>query len=70
MELSQIPNQSAERLLPPAVVYDRTSLRETTVWRMVKGGNFPKPVRLSPGRIAWPESAINAWIAARVAEAA
>ena len=62
--------QTTERLLPPPVVCDRTSLSRTTLWRLVRAGTFPKPVTVSPGRIAWPESAVQSWIASRMAEAA
>jgi predicted DNA-binding transcriptional regulator AlpA len=34
--------------------------------RMVKNGQFPAPVRLSPHRIAWPEDVIEAWIESRI----
>jgi len=57
---------TGERLLPPSVVLDRTSLSRPTIWRMVRRGDFPPSVSISPGRVAWPESAVNAWIAARL----
>lgn len=57
---------TSERLLPPAVVMDRTSLSRPTLWRMVRRGDFPPSISISPGRVAWPESAVNAWIAARL----
>lgn len=57
------------RLLPPPVVTDRTSLSRTTLWRMVRRGEFPKPVQVSPGRVAWPENAVNAWISAKMGAA-
>ena len=59
---AQIP----ARLLPPPVVTDRTSLSRTTLWRMVRRGEFPKPVQVSPGRVAWSEALVNAWIAAKM----
>lgn len=37
--------------------------------RMVKRGAFPKPVRLSPRKLAWRESDLTAWIAAKLREA-
>ncbi len=58
------------RLLPPPIVTDRTSLSRTTLWRMVRRGEFPKPVQVSPGRIAWPEVAVNNWIASKLEVAA
>ncbi|MGP5403430.1 helix-turn-helix transcriptional regulator [Pseudomonas helleri] len=27
----------------------------------MKSGQFPRPVRISPGRVGWRESAIIAW---------
>jgi prophage regulatory protein len=58
---------AGERLLPEKVVRDRTSLDRVTRWRLVRAGKFPAPVRISPGRVAWAESAINGWIAAKIA---
>lgn len=37
----------------------------TTRWRMIKRGEFPEPVRISPGRVAWKETDIRAWLEAR-----
>lgn len=52
-------------LLPPPAVEARTSLSRTTIWRRVKDGSFPKPIRISANRIAWPEAAVESWIASR-----
>lgn len=38
---------------------------KATNWRMRKRGDFPEPVRISPGRIGWYEDDIDAWIASR-----
>jgi prophage regulatory protein len=57
---------TGERLLPPTAVMARTSLSRPTLWRMVRRGDFPPSVSISPGRVAWPETAINDWIAARL----
>ena len=56
-----------ERLLAPIIVSDRTSLSRTTLWRLTKKGKFPAPAQVSPGRVAWSESAVSAWIAAHLA---
>jgi prophage regulatory protein len=29
-------------------------------------GTFPRPIALGPGAVAWRESEINDWIAARI----
>jgi predicted DNA-binding transcriptional regulator AlpA len=55
------------RLLSREEVEARTSLSKTTIWRRVRAGEFPSPVRLGPSRIAWVEASISEWIATRVA---
>jgi len=49
-ELASVPGR--EGLLPVA---------PATVWRWVKLGTFPQPVRLSGGVTAWPAEAVEAW---------
>ncbi len=39
-----------------------TSLRKTTIYRLMKEGKFPKPLRLSTMRVAWRLKDIEAWI--------
>ena len=53
---------------------DHAALRERGIpygkvqlWRLEKAGRFPKRVPLSPSRIAWIESEVDAWIKKRVA---
>jgi prophage regulatory protein len=43
---------------------------DTTLWRMVKAGKFPKPVKLSGGITAWPAPDVDAWQQSRAAGAA
>lgn len=64
---AETPSQGTDRLLPDAVVQERTSLDRTTRWRLAKKGQFPAPIQISPGRVAWSESSITAWIAEKVA---
>ena len=59
-----------KRLIPTKVVMAKTSKSRTSLWRSVKDGTFPSPVRISAGRVGWLEEAVDAWIDARVAEAA
>jgi prophage regulatory protein len=33
--------------------------------RLVKAGAFPRPVQVSPGRVAWRMSDLRAWLASR-----
>lgn len=42
------------------VIYSKSQL-----YRMIKTGAFPPPVRLGPGRVGWRCSSIANWLAAR-----
>ena len=37
----------------------------STLWRWVRQGKFPAPVRLTSCTVVWKESAITAWLAAQ-----
>lgn len=63
-----IVGQAPTRIIRKPIVLDRVPLSDTTIWRMVRAGTFPKPINLSPGAIGWVESDVDAWIAARIAE--
>jgi prophage regulatory protein len=41
-----------------------------TIWRKVKKGTFPKPVKLGDNITAWRMDDVESWLAARHAEAA
>ncbi len=41
-----------------------------TLWRKVKDGSFPAPVKLSPRVTAWEVGKVREWIEARTAQAA
>jgi len=55
------PITRAERLLSKWAVEERTSLDITTIYRKMKAGTFPQPVRVGRRRVAWRESDIAAW---------
>ena len=50
-----------DRFMRERDVLEATSLSRTTLWRVMKNGQLPRPVRISPGRVGWRESAIIAW---------
>lgn len=58
-----------DRLLPWPRVKDITGLSRTTAWRLQKAGDFPPPVVISPGRVGWRESELQAWKASRAPRA-
>jgi prophage regulatory protein len=51
------------RLLPWPQLQQRIPLSRTTVWRRIRDGRFPRPLQISPGRVAWVEAEIVTWIA-------
>jgi prophage regulatory protein len=54
-------------ILDEPKVEELTSLSRTTRWRLERRGEFPKRVRLSPGRVGWRQADIEAWIRSRTA---
>lgn len=55
------PARSPGRLLKIQEVVRETSLHRATIYRAIKAGTFPRPRRIGPKRVAWPEAAIEAW---------
>jgi prophage regulatory protein len=49
----------AETYLPDNVLSKRYSVSRATIWRWVREGRLPKPVKLGPGCTRWPMSAIE-----------
>lgn len=42
-----------------------TGLSRTTAWRLQRSGDFPRPYVISPGRVGYLESEVEAWRASR-----
>ena len=49
----------------PAVLKDVLPVSASTLWRYVKAGKFPKPIKLSERVTAWRSEDIRAWIDAQ-----
>jgi len=49
------------RMLNEKQVLAILSVGHTTLWRMVKNGQFPKPTFVSPNRCFWFEDVVLAW---------
>jgi prophage regulatory protein len=45
-----------------------TGLPRSTVYYRMTQGEFPKPVRIGPGRSAWVEAEIVEWQRSKIAE--
>jgi len=46
-------------------IAQRFKVSRATIWRWVKEGRFPKPIRLSPGCTRWKSSEVEEWEAAK-----
>jgi prophage regulatory protein len=56
------------RVIRKALVLDRVAFSYTTLWRKVRDGSFPRPIKQSSGTVAWFEDEVDAWLSARAAE--
>ncbi len=54
-----------ERILRKEEVVDRTGLSAVSIWRLEKRGDFPQHRRISPNRVGWLSSEVEAWIKSR-----
>ncbi len=54
-----------DRFIGEAECHEVTSLSRVTRWRMERKGTFPRRRQISPNRIGWLESEIQAWVEAR-----
>ena len=42
-----------------------TGLSRSSIYAMMDAGDFPRPIRIGKRAVAWPQSAIEAWLANR-----
>ena len=62
-------NDPPDRIIGEHECHRLTDLSRSTRWRMMKQGQFPKKIRLSPNRGGWRLSAIIQWLESREAAA-
>lgn len=60
------PSNPADRLLRLPDVEALCGLRRSAIYAAMKSGRFPPCVKLGARAAAWPESEVQAWIAARI----
>ena len=57
-----------DRIMRTSEVVKLTGLSKTTIWRRVRSGDFPMPVRLgslATRSVSWREGEIERWIDSR-----
>ena len=47
-------------------IKERTGLGRSTIYRMMKDGEFPRPVKLYKRRVAWSVAAFNIWAQGKI----
>ena len=50
-----------EQYLSAREVRSRLGIAESTLYRLIARSEFPRPVKLGPRRVAWPESEVDQW---------
>ena len=63
--MSNTIQQEPDRILRDPEVRERVGLSRATIWRKIRSGDIPAPVRLGPQSIGWIEREVNEWIAVR-----
>lgn len=59
-----------EKLVRLPDVCSAVGMRKGGVYKAIREGRFPAPIKLGKRAVAWPESAVQGWIGARIADAA
>ena len=54
-----------DRLLRREEVESRCGIARTTIYRLMRSGEFPEPIKVGPRAVRWPASEIEAWLADR-----
>jgi len=54
-----------DRLLRRGEVELRCGLARTSIYRMMRAGTFPEPIKVGPRSVRWAESEIEKWVAER-----
>ena len=63
-----MPKPAAIEFLTLAEVERRVSLKKTAIYRAMRQGLFPRPVKATEKAVRWCASEIDAWMHERLAE--
>lgn len=63
------PQVKRDRLLRLPEVEAITGLKKSTIYLLMKRGEFPRCVQVTPRCVAWPESAVLQFVQDRIATA-
>ena len=54
-----------DRLLTRREVEARCGLSRSSLYRLMRAGRFPEPIRVGVRAVRWPSSEIETWLASR-----
>ena len=54
-----------DRLLKRREVEEITGLSRSSIYRLMREGQFPRPVKVGPAAVRWRESDIMSWLDSR-----
>ena len=54
-----------DRFIGEAECEEVSTLSRVTRWRLERAGKFPRRRQISPNRVGWLESEVQAWVEAR-----
>ena len=54
-----------DRLLTRPEVETRCGIARSTIYRLMRTGQFPLPVKVGPRAVRWPQHELDAWLAER-----
>ena len=55
----------SKRLLPRREVELRIGLSRASIYRLMRRGEIPEPIKVGPRAVRWLESEIDSWLAGR-----
>lgn len=66
MQHQEHPSKTLEPRLPRALrekdVLQQVRISKSQLWRLIRSGKFPKPIRISERCNAWDSRQIDAWL--------
>ena len=64
-ETEQHGVQNMEPIYRKRELSEALQVSEVTLWRWVRSGQFPKPIKLGPNTIGWRQGDVTTWLESR-----
>ena len=56
-----------DRLIREDELRELLGVSHATIWRLVRSGHFPRPIRIGQAAVAWPEDEVREWVESKKA---